>query len=202
MVYVILVTDFLLESTLSVGVFGIPFVHDEEAINASALESRSKISVPSPLSTPSPDQARATVSALPLVPANNSGVSTASVHPPIISLSQIFLRSDSDLHLSRFVARDRGGQCGETITDLRPGDRGFIRSPNYPQDYPPDVKCTWWLKAKVSCVCYNIVTCHVLCQDNAKIQMTCTDVRTQSCDGGYYDYILVSPDWTWEKYYL
>ena len=32
--------------------------------------------------------------------------------------------------------------------------------------------------------------------------MTCSDVRTQSCDGGYYDYILVSPDWTWEKYYL
>ena len=32
--------------------------------------------------------------------------------------------------------------------------------------------------------------------------MTCTDVMTQSCDGGYYDYILVSPDWTWEKYYL
>ena len=26
--------------------------------------------------------------------------------------------------------------------------------------------------------------------------------RTQSCDGGYYDYILVSPDWTWDKYYL
>ena len=80
-IVVILVTDFLLESTLSVGVFGIPFAHDEETVNAPALESRSKISVPSPLSTPSPDQARATVSALPLVPANNSGVSTASVHP-------------------------------------------------------------------------------------------------------------------------
>ena len=39
-------------------------------------------------------------------------------------------------------------------------------------------------------------------QDNGRIQMTCSDVRTQSCDGGYYDYILVSPDWTWEKYYL
>ena len=111
MVYVILVTDFLLESTLSVGVFGIPFVHDEETVNASALESRSKISVPSPLSTPSPDQARATVSALPLVPANNSGVRTAPVHLSI-SFSQIFLRSDSDLLLSRFVARDREGQCG------------------------------------------------------------------------------------------
>ena len=29
-----------------------------------------------------------------------------------------------------------------------------------------------------------------------------TVFRTQSCDGGYYDYILVSPDWTWDKYYL
>ena len=30
----------------------------------------------------------------------------------------------------------------------------------------------------------------------------CLVFRTQSCDGGYYDYILVSPDWTWDKYYL
>jgi len=32
--------------------------------------------------------------------------------------------------------------------------------------------------------------------------MTCTDVMTQSCDTGYFDYILVAPDWGWEKYYL
>ena len=60
---------------MSVGVFSIPFVHNEEAVNSSALQS--KIAIPSPLSTPSPNQARATVSALPLVPGNNSGVSTA-----------------------------------------------------------------------------------------------------------------------------
>jgi secreted trypsin-like serine protease len=34
------------------------------------------------------------------------------------------------------------------------------------------------------------------------ISMTCTDVLTQTCDQGYYDYILVAPDWGWEKYYL
>jgi len=66
------------------------------------------------------------------------------------------------------------------------GSKGYIRSPGYPANYPPDVKCTWWLKAK----------------KNGRISLTCTDVRTQSCDGGYYDYILVSPDWTWDKYYL
>lgn len=141
----------MLESTLSVGVFDIPFVHHEEIVNASEFEFRSKIAPPS---TPSP-VTRATVSALPLVPVNNSGVSQAVLVSSCHLSLQIFLRSDSDLHLSRFVARDRGGQCGETITDLRPGARGFIRSPNYPQDYPPDIKCTWWLKAKVSCLCCN-----------------------------------------------
>ena len=57
---------------------------------------------------------------------------------------------DSELHLSRFVSKMRGGQCGTTITDLKVGAKGFITSPNYPSDYPPDEKCTWWLKAKVS----------------------------------------------------
>ena len=32
--------------------------------------------------------------------------------------------------------------------------------------------------------------------------MTCNDVMTQNCDDGYYDYVLVAPDWAWEKYYL
>ena len=67
----ILTTDCLLGSTLSVGVFDIPFVHHEEIVNASEFEFRSKIAPPS---TPSP-VTRATVSALPLVPVNNSGVS-------------------------------------------------------------------------------------------------------------------------------
>ena len=161
--------------------FDIPFVHHEETFNVSEFHSRSKIDLPSPQSTPTPELS--TVGALPLVPANNSGVSPSQgsifaskteciafshfrqhYHYPCHSLPQIVLRSDSELHLSRYVARDRGGQCGDTITELRPGARGFIRSPNYPADYPPDVKCTWWLKAKVNChvTCNkSIDTCNV-----------------------------------------
>ena len=73
------------------------------------------------------------------------------------------------------------------------GDSGFIRSPNYPSAYPPDIKCVWWLKAKnkgrenlrssTPSSCFYLV---------GRISMTCTDVRTQSCDAGYFDYILVS----------
>lgn len=95
------------------------------------------------------------------------------------------LVSDAALHLSPLEDREGGG-CGATITDLQIGDSGFIRSPNYPSAYPADIKCVWWLKAK----------------SKGRISMTCTDVRTQSCDAGYFDYILVAPDWGWEKYYL
>ena len=35
-----------------------------------------------------------------------------------VSRVQIVLRSDAELHLSRYVAQQRGGQCGSTITDL------------------------------------------------------------------------------------
>merc|ERR1719320_542973 len=88
----------------------------------------------------------------------------------------VTLLRESDLHLSPLS--DRTTACGNTITDLRVGESGYIRSPNYPGDYPPDIKCVWWLKAR----------------EPGRISMT--------CDGGYYDYILVAPDWGWEKYYL
>merc|ERR1719422_1475445 len=167
---------FLLGNVLCLGVFdgGDPFVKSDdekvEVVNASSLSSRDVVEVEGSTTTESNDLT--TVSALPLEKNDqNAGV---------------VLRMDSELHLSRFVSKMRGGQCGTTITDLKVGAKGFITSPNYPSDYPPDEKCTWWLKAK----------------DNGRIQMSCSCVMTQSCDGGYYDYILVSPDWTWEKYYL
>jgi len=103
----------------------------------------------------------------------------------LMQVRQMELLSESELHLSPMS--DRATACGATITDLKVGDTGYIRSPNYPEDYPADIKCVWWLKAK----------------EPGKISMTCTDVMTQTCDGnGYYDYVLVAPDWGWEKYYL
>ena len=47
------------------------------------------------------------------------------------------------------------------MTDLKVGSRGYIRSPGYPANYPADIKCTWWLKAK----------------QNGRISLTCNDVR-------------------------
>jgi len=99
-------------------------------------------------------------------------------------VSGLELLRDDDIHLA--PVSNRVSSCGATITDLRVGEYGYIRSPNYPGDYPADIKCVWWLKAK----------------EPGKISMTCEDVLTQSCEGGYYDYILVAPDWGWEKYYL
>ena len=64
------------------------------------------------------------VSAVPLH-RDNAGVRHRLVtcHDPCHDIShvsrvQIVLRSDSELHLSRYVAQQRGGQCGSTITDL------------------------------------------------------------------------------------
>ena len=37
--------------------------------------------------------------------------------------------------------------CGNNLLDLKIGESGYIQSPNYPEDYPPNADCTWWLKA-------------------------------------------------------
>ena len=46
------------------------------------------------------------------------------------------------------LAKDRSNvpACGSNLLDLKIGDSGLITSPNYPEDYPPDSECTWWLK--------------------------------------------------------
>ena len=35
--------------------------------------------------------------------------------------------------------------CGVNLSDLKIGDDGFIKPPNYPGNYPPDIQCIWWL---------------------------------------------------------
>ena len=72
---------------------------------------------------------------------------------------EVRLHEETELHLAPDT--DRVGGCGATLTELKVGSKGHIRSPGYPSDYPPDVKCTWWLKAK----------------NNGRISLTCTDVR-------------------------
>ena len=72
---------------------------------------------------------------------------------------ELRLHEESELHLA--PETDRVGGCGATLTELKVGSKGYIRSPGYPANYPPDVKCTWWLKAK----------------KNGRISLTCTDVR-------------------------
>ena len=46
------------------------------------------------------------------------------------------------------LAKERSNvpACGNNLLDLKIGDSGLITSPNYPEDYPPDSECTWWLK--------------------------------------------------------
>ena len=36
--------------------------------------------------------------------------------------------------------------CGFQNDTLKPGDNGYLTSPNYPSDYPPKSQCIWWLK--------------------------------------------------------
>ena len=42
--------------------------------------------------------------------------------------------------------RNNAQSCGKNLLDLKIGDSGLIESPNYPEDYPPNAECTWWLK--------------------------------------------------------
>ena len=52
--------------------------------------------------------------------------------------------ADSSSRISH--AQDRSSSCGTNLLDLKIGHTGNITSPNYPDDYPPNSECTWWLK--------------------------------------------------------
>lgn len=81
--------------------------------------------------------------------------------------------------------RNSAATCGSNLLDIKIGDTGIIESPNYPENYPPNAECTWWLKA----------------EENAKIQITCDSVTTQTCkDEKYFDFVLLSPGWGWKTF--
>ena len=44
----------------------------------------------------------------------------------------------------------RTEECGFQNKDLKVGDKGIIQTPNYPNDYPPDIQCIWWLKVRIN----------------------------------------------------
>ena len=43
--------------------------------------------------------------------------------------------------------------CGFQNDTLKVGDNGYLTSPNYPLDYPPNSQCIWWLKVSRSTSC-------------------------------------------------
>ena len=69
---------------------------------------------------------------------------------PIKSRSRSFLWNqesivqDKDYHLAPEIRNSE--QCGFQLSGLKPGDKGVIETPNYPQNYPPNIQCIWWLK--------------------------------------------------------
>jgi len=75
-------------------------------------------------------------------------------------------------------------ECGVNLSNLKLGDEGFIKTPNYPGNYPPDIQCIWWLKSL----------------ENTRISIQCDQIETQPCTPDFYDYALLSPDWSWQKY--
>jgi len=74
--------------------------------------------------------------------------------------------------------------CGFQNDTLKAGDNGYLTSPNYPLDYPPSTQCIWWLKS----------------EKETRINLECHDIQTQECVPDMYDYVLLSPDWTWQQY--
>jgi hypothetical protein len=60
-----------------------------------------------------------------------------------ISRSIDFSVSDSEYHLA---PTSRTEECGFQLTGLKIGDKGVIQTPGHPKNYPPNIKCIWWLK--------------------------------------------------------
>ena len=60
------------------------------------------------------------------------------------------LVSNSEYNLAPAEGRTTSDHCGFQLYDLVPGDKGWISTPNYPQGYPPNLKCIWWLKVTMT----------------------------------------------------
>ena len=47
---------------------------------------------------------------------------------------------------------------------------------------------------------YFMKCCKKTYEKKTQIDLECHDVETQSCVPEMYDYVLLSPDWTWQQY--
>ena len=92
------------------------------------------------------------------------------------------LVDDSEFHLAPDMRSTPG--CGFQLAGLKPGTKGVIKTPNYPDNYPSDVQCIWWLKGEI----------------HTRVFVTCDAIETQPCNPDFYDYALFAPDWSWQKY--
>ena len=69
--------------------------------------------------------------------------------PGLTSNSMIMIDKNESHNVSKRqtpVAAD----CGTQFTNLKIGDSGNITSPNYPELYPPSIKCAWWLQVTLT----------------------------------------------------
>merc|ERR1712241_1467341 len=81
--------------------------------------------------------------------------------------------------------RSNDKSCGNNFLGLKIGESGVIESPNYPENYPPNSECTWWLKS----------------EKNSRIEISCDSLTTQSCENEkYFDFVLLSPSWEWKTF--
>lgn len=112
---------------------------------------------------------------------NRSGSGTLN---QVLAEQEDHLVSDKDFHLAPMSAPDQRSDCGFQYTDLKVGASGVIQTPNYPDAYPPDIQCIWWLKGV----------------ENTRILIHCDQIETQSCNPEFFDYALFAPDWSWSKY--
>ena len=74
---------------------------------------------------------------------------TKVIIPPLKPQNPIFeLVKDKDYHLAPVARMQQSSQhqCGFSLSNLKPGDEGIIKTPNFPNDYPPNIQCIWWLK--------------------------------------------------------
>lgn len=134
--------------------------------------------------------------------------------------------ADTDPLSTEYLAEERtnAASCGGNFLDLKIGDSGVIESPNYPEDYPPNAECTWWLKVD-SYEAYSqgkiigIIKAFKNINDRflhfviyfsiyllqseeiGRIAISCDSLTTQSCeDEKYFDFVLLSPSWEWKTF--
>merc|ERR1711981_197619 len=123
------------------------------------------------------------------------GVQTSDMFLQVLVLAKIIFASNVSGRISDEISNSEynlapegrdSDECGFQLYGLAPGDVGSITTPNYPDGYPPSLRCIWWLKSL----------------STAKITIQCQDIHTQACDpeNKVYDYALFSRDWTWEQY--